>query len=110
MARLDCESGLELEPEHPIGELRLSSAGRFSVTWTPFEHFVDYAGQYRVSEINGTIELLMGYYAPSGARGKGRFIVTEQGELLLEEIWLGARSHGSEPEACGHRFRPRSSG
>jgi hypothetical protein len=107
VARLDCESGQEFEPQETIGEFRLTPDGRYSVTWTPFETFVDYAGQYQVSEEDGTIELTVGDRAPAGVKGQGRFSITEQRDLLLEGIWLGARHQGSEMEACGHRFRAR---
>jgi hypothetical protein len=107
LARLDCESGQEFEPQELIGEFRLTPNGRYSVTWTPFETFVDYAGQYTVSEEDGTIELNLGDRAPAGAKGRGRFSITDQGDLLLEGIWLGTRHQGREMEACGHRFGPR---
>jgi hypothetical protein len=107
LARLDCESGQEFEPQEPIGEFRLTPDGLYSVTWTPFETFVDYAGQYEVSEEDSTIELNLGDRAPAGAKGQGRFSITDQGDLLLEGIWLGDRHQGREMEACGHRFRSR---
>jgi hypothetical protein len=43
VARLDCTSGQEFEPEKPIGEFRLAPDGTYSITWSPFERFVDYA-------------------------------------------------------------------
>lgn len=108
VVQLDCESGEEFEPAGAIGEFRLTPDWRFSVTWSPFETYVDYAGQYRVSEEDGTIELTLGNLAPPNAKGRGTFTVTDQDELLLEGIWLGARDHGGATEACGHRFRFRT--
>ena len=105
MAHLDCESGEEFEPEEIIEEFRLNSEGIFSVTWSPFEHFVDYAGPYEVSEKNGTIELIMGNNAPPNVDGQGNFTVTDQSELILENIWLGAREQENVTQACGHIFR-----
>ena len=102
--QLDCKSGLEFEPEKIIKEFRLTSDGTFSVTWSPFEHFVDYAGPYEVSEKNDTIELIMGNNAPPNVDGQGNFTITDQGELILENIWLGARSQENVTEACGHIF------
>ena len=92
VAQLDCGSGQAFELEEVIEEFRLTSDGIFSVTWTPFEHFVDYAGPYEVSETNGTIELTMGNNAPSNVDGQGNFTITDQGELILENIWLGAKT------------------
>ncbi len=105
VAQLDCASGQEFEPEEIIEGFRLTSAGRFSVTWSPFEHYVDYAGPYEVSEKNGTIELTMGNNAPPNVKGRGNFTITDQGELILENIWLGAREQENVTEACGHIFR-----
>ena len=107
-AQLDCTSGQEFEPEKTIGEFRLTSAGNFSVTWSPFEHFVDYAGSYEVSEKNGAIELTMENNAPPNVDGQGNFTITDQGELILENIWLGAREQENVTEACGHIFRLKS--
>jgi hypothetical protein len=105
VAQLDCESGQEFVPAEPIEEFRLTSDGIFSVTWSPFETFVDYAGQYEVSDKDGAIELAMGNLAPPDAEGQGRFTITDQGTLILEGIWLGARGQEHVAKACGHRFR-----
>ncbi len=108
VSQLDCESGREFVPETTIGEFRLTSDGIFSVSWSPFETYVDYAGQYRVREKSGTIELVMGSRAPPDAEGQGHFAVTDQGELILEDIWLGAREQENATKACGHRFRMKT--
>ena len=108
VARLDCESRQEFVPEASIGEFRLTSDGIYSVTWSPFEFFVDYAGQYKVSEKNVAIELAMGNSAPPDAEGQGHFTTTDQGELILEGIWLGAGEQENVTKACGHRFRMRT--
>jgi hypothetical protein len=108
VAQIDCESGREFVPEATIGEFRLTSGGTFSVTWSPFETFVDYAGHYEVSEKNGAIELAMGDRAPADAEGQGHFAITDQGELVLEDIWLGARERENATKACGHKFRMKT--
>ena len=105
VAQLDCASGQEFVPGEPIEEFRLTSDGIFSVTWSPFETFVDYAGQYEISEKDGTIELAMGDRAPPDAEGQGHFTITDQGDLILEDIWLGARGQENVARACGHKFR-----
>jgi hypothetical protein len=108
VAQLDCQSGQEFVPEATIGEFRLTSDGIFSVAWSPFETYVDYAGQYEVREKNGAIQLAMGDRAPPGAEGQGHFTITDQGELILEDIWLGAREQENVTKACGHKFRMRT--
>ena len=105
VAQLDCESGQEFEPEVIIEEFRLTSDGSFSVTWSPFEDYIDYAGPYTLSENSGTIELSLGSRAPPNAKGQGRFTVTDQGELIIRDVWLGARGRADVAAACGHRFR-----
>lgn len=108
VAQLDCGSGQEFEPEEIIEEFRLTAGGSFSVTWSPFEHFVDYAGQYEAHEASGAIELTMGDRAPPNARGQGSYAITDQGELILDGIWLGARERDNVTKACGHRFVTRA--
>jgi hypothetical protein len=108
VAQLDCESGQELEPEEVIEEFRLASDRRYSVTWSPFERYVDYAGTYAVIEENGTIELTMGKNAPPDADGLGTFTITDQGELILSDIWLGTRGQEDATPACGHIFRRKT--
>lgn len=108
VARLDCDSGQEFEPESTIGDFRLTSDGNYSVTWTPFEFFVDYAGPYKVDEEKGLLELTLGNLAPPDAKGRGHYSITDQGELVLEGIWLGVRHPEGITQACGHRFRMRT--
>jgi hypothetical protein len=105
VAQLDCETGQHIEPAEKIEEFRLTSDGRYSVTWSAFEFYVDYAGSYEIDAEDGTISLSMGSNAPQNVDGRGRFTITEGGELLLEDAWLGARDTGNAIQACGHVFR-----
>ena len=105
VAQLECESRQEIEPEDMIEEFRLTSDGKYSVTWTAFEFFVDYAGSYEISEKDGTINLSMSSNAPQNVDGYGKITLTEKGELILEDIWLGAKNPENVTEACGHIFR-----
>lgn len=105
VAQLDCETGQQIEPAEKIEEFRLTSDGTYSVTWSAFEFYVDYAGSYDIDEKNGTITLTMGSNAPPDVDGQGNITITEGGELLLEDMWLGARYPDNATEACGHIFR-----
>ena len=105
VAQLDCESPQEFELEVIIEEFRLTADGTFSVTWSPFESYIDYAGPYELREKSGAIALTLGNHAPPNAKGQGSLAVTDRGELILEGIWLGAREKENVTEACGHRFR-----
>lgn len=105
VARLGCETGQEHVPEQPIEEFRLTSPGVYSVTWSPFEFFVDYSGRYEVNAEKGAIELLASERVPPDFQGRGTFSLTDQGELSLQGVWLGAREAESVDQGCGHRFR-----
>jgi hypothetical protein len=105
LAQLDCETGQQIEPAEEIEEFRLTSEGKFSVTWSAFEFYVDYAGSYEIDEKDGTITLSMGGNAPLNVDGQGNITITEGGELLLEDMWLGARYPDNATQACGHIFR-----
>lgn len=105
VAQLDCDSGQEIEPAQKVEEFRLTSDGRYSVTWTAFETWVDYAGSYAFSETAGTIQLSISSNAPPDFDGEGKISITKEGELILEDMWLGARSAENATAACGHVFR-----
>jgi hypothetical protein len=95
---------------NPINELIFDGAG-FKVTWTPFERYVDYWGQYvaTVSGAGGTIRLTAedGNYIPESLDLDGWFVRCGD-ELVLNDVWLGYgrdESPGTPGVFCGHRFR-----
>ena len=107
IAYIDCESGEQVAPFYPIGELRLVSDGELTVTWVPFESYIDYFGTYQVDEINGTIRIDAEErnYLPSDIDGEGRYAVTVEENLLLRDMWLGsAQSQKTEMIPCGQVF------
>ena len=109
IARIDCETGGEFESDESIGELRLRSDGRYSVTWHPFETFTDYAGDYRVDELDGSITF--DQINSPGFDGEGFYLIRENGDLELQDIWLGYfysdADSQSETIACGYVFRSK---
>jgi hypothetical protein len=105
VAQIDCDTGEEVPVERPIGELRFRADGRVSVTWVPFENYVDYSSRYRISE-DGALSLGAenANYLPGDIDPEGRFVIDESGDLLLREMFLGSQFEGSGPANCGHRF------
>ncbi len=74
----------------PIGELKFTGAGAFSLTRTPFESNVDYAGTYRFSANEHTLVLaiLSGNRQPLVCRFKAMAQLTEVGELVVSQLPL----------------------
>lgn len=105
-----CGTGAESEPETTIGELRFGADGTFSVTWHPFEIFVDYWGTYEADRETGALTLTVTSGmapTPEDFDGEGRFEVRDDGSLVLEGIWLGSSPYrDASTPACGHVFAP----
>lgn len=110
LAELDCQGGPDILPARPIDELRFLADGRFSVTWQPFELYVDYSGTYSFDLQTGRLDLTVdwGNYVPEDIDPHGTFEVGLDGSLLLKDLWLGSpNSYPSPmpgPKNCGHRF------
>ena len=104
VSQIDCATGEEVPVERPIGELRFRADGRVSVTWVPFETYVDYWSRYRLTE-SGDLSLSTegGNFLPQDVDLEGRFTIDESGDLLLQEMWLGSHLDSGTP-TCGHRF------
>lgn len=115
-AQIACGTGNDVDPLFPILELKFDERGRFGVTWIPFETFVDYWGTYSYDEAQGTIRLTVdgGNFIPSDFDGIGTFSFDLDGQLVLEDVWLGIQQFSEGPSAitpgCGHRFRAFGSG
>lgn len=103
VAQIDCDTGQEKLVEEPIEELIFFADGSLTVTWFPFEAYVDYGGTY--TAMGGTLVIEPRYvnYLPDNLDGTGNYRIDEQGRLILDKLWLGSRS----PQAatgCGHIF------
>lgn len=106
VAQLPCGGGPEVAPEMPIGELWFRASGDVNVTWTPFEIYVDYWGDYTYDLMTGDLSITPtgGNYVPADVEGAGKF--TLQGtDLVLEDMWLGSPQGAVAPANCGHRFQ-----
>jgi len=112
-ARLDCNSGQWTQPANAINELKFKANGRFSVTWIPFEIYIDYVGNYSFDLKSGKIsmEIEDGNYVPPDFKGSGTFEMEGANTIVLKNIYLGTKERGAKgskdgdaPQACGHRF------
>ena len=99
-----CGTQAEIVPREPLKELIFENKGSFSVTWHPFETYVDYRGAYKTN--GSTIEFLgdAKLFAP-GAKLSGTFSFDDQSRLILSDMWLGGGPGRSDAPACGHRFK-----
>ncbi len=104
---IDCETGDEIESEEAIGELRLKPDGGFSITWHPFEFYTDYTGSFKVNELEGSITF--DKINTPGYDGEGFYLMRENGDLELIDIWFGSFYSESDPASkpiiCGYVFR-----
>ena len=107
--QIECETGNEFESSETIGELRLLSDDRYSITWHPFEYYTDYAGSFKVNPAESTINI--GHIDSPGFDGDGSYLIRENGDLELVDIWLGPfyKDSDSVPEvvSCGYVFRKK---
>ena len=107
VAQLSCEDGSDVAVDQSIGELAFFPNGEFNVTWTPFEVYVDYWGQYSYDLETQALVLAIvgGNYVPVDFDGEGTFELTETGALVLHDIWFGSPADGLITPTCGHRFQ-----
>lgn len=110
VARVDCQTGAERAPEQAIEEILIRAGGTMSVTWTPFEVYVDYWADHgfgagadpRAGEVR--LEVTGGNYVPGDVDGVGSYRMDGE-DLVLEDLWLGTPQGGTAPAGCGHRLR-----
>lgn len=105
LQQLPCDGGAPFEPDPEIGELVFEDTGELSVTWRPFEVYYDYWGTYTYDEATGALVLEVegGNYVPDDLDLEGTASVVD-GQLVLEDLWLGTAQQPVTPAACGHVF------
>ena len=103
-AQLACTDGSELVPDHPVGEVAFFADGELNVTWSPFEVYVDYWGQYSYDLETKAFSFGVsgGNFIPDDIDGEGTFELTAQGKLVLHDVWFGTPQGAAGPKACGH--------
>ena len=99
---IPCEDGSQ--PVGAIGEI-IFCKGRFGVTYSPFETFVDYRGDYSLDpETNAlTMTVTGGNNIPDDLDLTGTVEFQEDGSIVLRDMFLGTEFavESSQP-ACGH--------
>jgi hypothetical protein len=107
-ARQACGSAQWVAPqkEKAIRELHVSANGTFTVTWMPFESYVDYRGTFTWDASTGAMSLSPAKvnYLPADVVAKGTAKI-EGGKLVLRGLWLGSAKGLAETAACAQRFQ-----
>jgi hypothetical protein len=104
--QIDCQSQATTELQgESLRELVFKADGTFQATFTPFEVYHDYWGQYTFDPETSTIELVVksGNFIPEKLDLQGKYAIDENGALVLTDIWLGRREQDSIA-GCGHVF------
>jgi hypothetical protein len=103
--QFSCVDGSSIEPKEKIQEVLFYADGTFTVTWHPFEVYIDYWGTYDFDLETGrfTWAITNGNYIPPDIDGSGTFVFDSEGGLRLVDLWLGRRSDEGTT-ACGHRL------
>jgi hypothetical protein len=105
--QIDCQTmGIsELLGETSLRELVFKADGTFQATFTPFEVYHDYWGNYTFDQEKAILNLTVvsGNYTPENLDLQGEYQIDESGALVLKNIWLGRREEGA-PTGCGHIF------
>ena len=103
--QISCDTGEAFEPDPRIEELVLRDTGDFSVTWQPFETYVDYWGTWTHDPETASIglEIEGGNWVPTDFEGAGFANVVDD-QLVFGELWLGSSNAGPVEPACGHVF------
>jgi len=104
--QFDCQtqSFSDLQGES-LRELVFKADGTFQATFTPFEVYHDYWGDYSSDPEKGTLELAVksGNFIPENLDLQGEYKIDENGALVLQNIWLGRREKDVST-GCGHLF------
>jgi hypothetical protein len=115
IGQIECDTGETFEAEDAIGELRLRADGGYSVTRHPFEHFVDFAGTYTVTQSasNAKRTIRFSPIDTPNFHGEGTLHSTETGDLFMTGVWFGVfeSADGDDSDAavipCGYLFEPK---
>lgn len=85
----------------PLRELKFTTEGRFNVTWTPFESYVDYWGDYRFDPATGALAMTTtgGNSIAPDAVLTGKAAIGADGQLILTGVDFGRRE-GRPPAPC----------
>lgn len=102
---VDCDKAPA--PGRPVRELGFAPGGRFSVTWTPFETYADYWGEYVHDSATGALRLEVtdANRNPPESVLAGRLLISADGrELVLTGIDLGDGEQWVPDRRCRYEF------
>ncbi len=82
---------------HPIRELVFRPDGTFLLTWTPFETYSDYGGEWTYDARTGQLDMRTtgrANYIPEDVDLSGRATIAD-GTMTLEDMTLGSWERGA---------------
>jgi hypothetical protein len=90
-AVLACRDNTETASSEGFEELVFRADGRFTLTWHPFEVYVDYWGTYTHSAVDGALQMRIegGNYIPQTTDLSGSAKVQDDGSIRLEGVYFG---------------------
>ena len=90
----------------PVRELVLTTEGRFSATFMPFETYNDYWGRYSFDPETGRIAFTLegGNFTPPGLDLEGWARLEGSRSLVVEGVYFGDRGGAPSPGSAGCRY------
>ncbi|MBX7080546.1 MAG: hypothetical protein K1X88_15210 [Nannocystaceae bacterium] len=106
LSQLPCDGGDPFTPRALILELAFFDNGEAWITWTPFESYVDYTASFTWDPDTGALALTVegGAYVPPDIDAEGTARIDDDGQLVLEDMFLGSAEGSATPPGCGHVF------
>jgi hypothetical protein len=100
---VDC--GHDVPPAEPVRELHFDDRGGYSVTFTPFETYKDYWGEFTFDAAASTIRFTHegGNRPADGLDLAGTAALGDDGKLTLDALFLGDRD-GPPGRSCRYVF------
>lgn len=85
-----CQKAAGDTAAEPVRELKFD-AGKFEVTWLPFETYVDYWGTYTYDRASGALVMAVesGNHVPTDAKLSGTARTDPDGKLQITGIFFG---------------------
>lgn len=101
--QLPCDGREPFVPEPAIRTVAFTLAREFFVDWPSPDLYPDYAGTYTYDERTGALSLSVewGTRIPDDVDGEGTAVVAD-GQLVLQDMWLGTAPEPVTAAACGH--------
>lgn len=102
--QLPCDGSEPVVPVPAIQAVVFTRASEFFVDW-PSPVLYDYAGTFTYDETTGALSLVVewGTNIPLDIDGDGTAAIVD-GQLVLQDMWLGTAPEPGTPIACGHVF------